>query len=543
MTDPISFIAALRRSWRLLIALAVLAGVVALFVPVGSTAKATSEPFRWKTTAIVGAPPSSSTGSVIGTAVSPAQILFYAESFFVKEAAVIQAKVPKSSQLATVARMSAGYGTSNSAKSSSKSSSKNHSSLITLASSGPSRTQSAAVTNAYATALGNALTAQAVAHQAAAAKSQSNSKSQPSDATPNTGYLVLSPALASQAKNTVVHTSKLTSSRKVRLVIGLVIGLVVGALIVLVLELLDKRMRKPARAEAHFRYPVVAEIPASAAIVGGQLDRPIVVATEPTSSAAEAYRKLRMAILFEGLATWGAVGNKDFGDPYASGSYPPTMAPFEPYKQPEVGTRQVILVVSPANEETRSLVVANLGATFAEAGQRAIVISTGDLGSGPDLSGDGNNTGTVSPADIESQLQTSSLENVAMLSLRPFVANSGALVTRAGPVLEAVRQLADVVIVEAPPLLSFHHAQALVHAVDVVLVVGECGSSTVTDADRAGDLLRRLGSPVLGVVFTNVPPPKRGGRHQLQPESPAGEAEPPAVVPATPDLHLAEKQA
>ncbi len=60
------------------------------------------------------------------------------------------------------------------------------------------------------------------------------------------------------------------------------------------------------------------------------------------------------------------------------------------------------------------------------------------------------------------------------------------------------------IIVEVPPLLAVHHAEALVHSVDVVLVVAECRVTTFDQARRAGDLLRRMGAPVLGVVLTNV---------------------------------------
>jgi Mrp family chromosome partitioning ATPase len=35
-------------------------------------------------------------------------------------------------------------------------------------------------------------------------------------------------------------------------------------------------------------------------------------------------------------------------------------------------------------------------------------------------------------------------------------------------------------------------------------VVGECDVTTFGDARRAGDLLRRIDAPVLGVVLTNV---------------------------------------
>ena len=103
-----------------------------------------------------------------------------------------------------------------------------------------------------------------------------------------------------------------------------------------------------------------------------------------------------------------------------------------------------------------------------------------------------------------------------MLSLRPFVKNSGQLVNRASPVFEAARQIADVVLVEAPPFLQFHHGEALAHAVDVVLVVAECGETTFQGADETGVDLRRIGAPVLGVVFTEVPLTKAEKREAEQ---------------------------
>jgi Mrp family chromosome partitioning ATPase len=78
------------------------------------------------------------------------------------------------------------------------------------------------------------------------------------------------------------------------------------------------------------------------------------------------------------------------------------------------------------------------------------------------------------------------------------------LVNRGPAVIERARNLADVVIVEVPPVLALHHAEALAHAVDVTIVVAECKFTTFDDARQAGDLLRRMGAPVLGVVLTSV---------------------------------------
>ena len=48
---------------------------------------------------------------------------------------------------------------------------------------------------------------------------------------------------------------------------------------------------------------------------------------------------------------------------------------------------------------------------------------------------------------------------------------------------------------------------------DVVLVVGDCVETKLDGAKQAGELLRRMNAPVLGVVLTNVEIGTRDIRH------------------------------
>ncbi len=120
------------------------------------------------------------------------------------------------------------------------------------------------------------------------------------------------------------------------------LGLIVGALVVLVVELMNKRLRLASRAEAHFKYPVVAEIPEAWPQPADGQSAGIVLVTAPRSRAAEAYRKLRMSVMFEAMPPVG-VGNS-LQDPYGDSLVPMAV---EPYTAPPAGTRAVILVVSP----------------------------------------------------------------------------------------------------------------------------------------------------------------------------------------------------
>jgi Mrp family chromosome partitioning ATPase len=69
--------------------------------------------------------------------------------------------------------------------------------------------------------------------------------------------------------------------------------------------------------------------------------------------------------------------------------------------------------------------------------------------------------------------------------------------------LTSARQDADVVIVDAP-LLAVYDAEALVPAVDVVVVVVQSWWTRVDQATQSGAFLRRIAAPVVGAALTEV---------------------------------------
>ena len=278
---------------------------------------------------------------------------------------------------------------------------------------------------------------------------------------------------------------------------GLVLGAVLGAGIVLLIASADRRLRSAAAASAAFGYRVVAEIPA----VGGGTKSATLA-----SMRDEAYRKLQIAVLLEPPDSPNAVhhlARTHHGNGVHGGS------PGNRGRR-NVGKAKVLLVVSPGTEPSRTSVVENLAAAFAGAGQRALVTSTLDLpvsapgpvGTEPAMATDA--FGEVATSDVKACVEPSRLTNVALLRLGRLIPSSGQLLARAPAILDASRQLADVVIVEAPPLLVFHDGEALTSVADVVVLVGECGFTGHVQAQRAGELLKRISAPVLGVALTEV---------------------------------------
>ncbi len=492
MLDAKQVFKALRRSWRLMLALAVIGGLVALLLPV-TPPKVKVRPYPWLATSVAGAQSTTGFGKA---GVTSTNIQFWASKLDVKASAIKAAGLNKSG-VGLQQRMKAFPTTLGQANSlrprASKAKDAKTGGVVLFEAAGTTQAKAVTLVNDYVAAVGKAVSA-------AFALSQRQQARLGKTVLPGakSGFTVLRPAGKHSARKlATIHKASKFSSKKVRGLVGVLGGVVLAVLIVVLRELFDRTMRSPAAAESAFRFPVVAEIPVPPRT--GTVSGPVLqVAESPASSSAEAFRMLRMSILFEALADVAPSGD-------AFADLGPWAAPVkEPYRVPDPGSRKVVLVVSPGTEDTRAVVAANLGAAYGEAGQRVIVISTADIDSGHRGARALGPPPHVDAADLQAELQPSRVANVARLSLRPFVGNSGQLVTAGPVIMQAARELADAVIIEVPPLLAVHHGEALMHAVDVVVVVGECGTTTISHARRSGELLRRMGAPVLGVVLTQV---------------------------------------
>jgi len=378
-----------------------------------------------------------------------------------------------------------------------------------------------------------------------------------SDAGPQqSGFIILDPAQAAQAK-VIPGGLSILDHRSVRGGIGILGGAALGLGVGMLLAGLDKTLRTAPRAEETFGLPVIAEIPAPAASSPRRrrLHRgpaappppPVPVLTEPASKRAEAYRMLRMALEFsprpagvgagagvagapradghpQGNGQWPAtapVASMATGaqarattplwinDPPVSAAVSPPVAPAPGRTEPPARRQPMLLVVAPAAEPTRALVIANLAATYTESGLSVYIVTCEDLRS---------HGGSIPPAglfeppsgitaeEVLAHSNPTQITGVRRLGLGNLLDGPGQLAASAHEVLAVCRQLADVVLVDAPSLLSTYDAETLVPEVDRVLVVAEVGVTTVDQARQTGALLERIHAPVAGVVLTNTPP-------------------------------------
>ena len=364
---------------------------------------------------------------------------------------------------------------------------------------------------------------------------------------PPSGIRVISAATPKKAVKLNANPP-LLSNDFIRGLLGLLIGALLGVVATWLLDAFDRRIRTSKRAEEVFGLPVIVEIPAPAAESVSPV--PVVdVVVDPYSPASEAYRKLHVAILTSPPVTWvrRGYGPQDdfelaprrFPEPLLVGApsaRAPAAAPSSTMSAPAdagaaptaqttlpvpVGpggglavphrARFAIMVTSPTDEPTRSLVVVNLAAVFAEAGDRVLVATTGGMRTTIDGNGkfppmwEGAHT-EVSTSDLVANARPSQIPGVSSIALGQLFPNPSRLALNAPALVEAARDVVDVLLLEAP-LLSSQDAAALMPATDLVVVVCEAWCTTVQDGLKSQRLLAHHRPPVLGLAMTNMQSP------------------------------------
>jgi capsular exopolysaccharide synthesis family protein len=271
-----------------------------------------------------------------------------------------------------------------------------------------------------------------------------------------------------------------------RLAVGGALGLLAGLGLALVLERFDRRIRTRAGAERSFRLPVLAEIPS----LRRRERRAIVDDDGRVSPTLQPFRLL--------AAQLGPGGGVSTAAPGGNGHRAPP--------------GQLLLVTSPGSAEGKSRVVGSLAASYAESGRKVLVVSC-DLRrplvhkllrvpEQPGLSDaltSGNGSGLLQPV-----AQNTPLPNLKVIPSGHPTDNPNRLISsdQMLRVLDEARQAADVVLVDAAPLLAGGEAAYLLSEADAVLLVARTGRTTVDEAERTAELLERLDAPVAGVALT-----------------------------------------
>jgi capsular exopolysaccharide synthesis family protein len=259
--------------------------------------------------------------------------------------------------------------------------------------------------------------------------------------------------------------------------LGLVAGLGLGLGAAFLRENLDDALTSQDAAEQAAGSPVLAIVPLVSS--WKRRDRPLVISiSRPASPAAEAYRSLRTSLQFAS-------------------------------QEREIRT---VLVTSASSEEGKTTTLANLGAVFAQAGHRVVLVSC-DLRR-PRL---GEFLGVDESAGLTTVLNGQhTLQDV----VQPVTRDMRMCVLPAGPpppnpselidgpgmrdVFATLRENFDIVLIDSPPVLPVTDAVMLSRLTDTTLVVVAAGQTHKGELQRAAARLEQVNAPVSGLVLNEV---------------------------------------
>jgi succinoglycan biosynthesis transport protein ExoP len=289
------------------------------------------------------------------------------------------------------------------------------------------------------------------------------------------------------------------TSKATRGLLGGGLGVLLGLALILMLERADRSIRNVTGAESASQLPVIAEIPYVKMRKRHRFD--ILSLTVPKSLFAEAYRGLRTSISLMAMAHWS-------GASAAGGSTRGSLA-LDPTSAPLPGEPKVILVTSPGPNEGKSTTAANLATSYAGMGSSVIVIDLDFRRQklfrffGADVGPHLENVGTLDAPeiDVDRLVQPTNTPGVRFLASAPrdVVPEQALLTARAA--IASARDRADVVILDAPPLLLTNDTYDLMPYTDALVLLAREGKTHRTALVRATQLLRRLEAPVIGLVL------------------------------------------
>lgn len=174
---------------------------------------------------------------------------------------------------------------------------------------------------------------------------------------------------------------------------------------------------------------------------------------------------------------------------------------------------RTLLVTSPGAEEGKSTVLANLGVVIAQAGKR-VILADCDLRrpSLHELFGLPGNIGLTNMfVDEEAfrnpPFQETGVENLLLLPSGPLPPNPAEVLAsrRMEEILKRLTSEADMVLLDAPPVVSVTDALILASKSDGVILVIRAGHTRREMALRARELLEKVNARILGGVLTDAP--------------------------------------
>lgn len=205
--------------------------------------------------------------------------------------------------------------------------------------------------------------------------------------------------------------------------------------------------------------------------------RQIITVTNPRSPISESYRALRTNIEFSSIDE----------------------------------KLQVIMVSSAGPGEGKSTTITNLAVTFAQSEKKVVLIDA-DL-----RKPTAHHTFTISnrfglssvisqQCPLEEAIQASGIDNLDVITSGAIPPNPAEMMSskRMTAILEQLRQMYDIILIDTPPLLAVTDAQIVSTKSDGVILVVDQGRVKREIASKAVKNLESVNARILGVVLNNV---------------------------------------
>jgi non-specific protein-tyrosine kinase len=292
--------------------------------------------------------------------------------------------------------------------------------------------------------------------------------------------------------------------------LGVLAGLIAMIALVFTREYLDDTLKAPEDVEAQTSLPTLGTI---SRIKSGRRADPmyrLVTLLYPRSPASEAFRTLRT--------------NVDF----ASVDLPITS----------------LLVTSSVPAEGKTTVAANLAVAFAQAGRRTILVDA-DLRH-PEVHlvfKCGNEIGltTLLRSDLggsRDALQSTEQANLWILPAGPIPPNPAELLgsQKMRAIIENLKQNADIVIFDSPPLRAVTDAAILAPVVDATILIILAGRTRGAAVRLGREALARVGARVIGATLNRVGVGNVDAYHDYVDPDPGLSSAPAAGAIATKDV-------
>lgn len=284
----------------------------------------------------------------------------------------------------------------------------------------------------------------------------------------------VSPVKVSVVRAADLPEAPVSPRTKLNLALGLLVGLAIGVGAAVLRETLDTSVKGPEEVQEALGLATLGMI----AYDPEATKRPLIVHVDPQSTRSEAFRQLRTNLQFVDI------------------DHKP----------------RSIVVTSSVPQEGKSTTTANLALALTQAGLRVILVEADlrrpRLAEYLGLEGAvGLTDALVGRADLGDLLQPWGDGRLQVLASGPTPPNPSELLGshQMGELMRELESRADLVLLDAPPLLPVTDAAVLTSHASGAIVVVRSGHTTREQAARAVEILRAVDAHVYGAVLNMVP--------------------------------------